>query len=83
MASDEPIQINQQNPGINFELYYEAVAADEAYQLQLEQVYGKRAGDMRFTKEAHGHPNIKPAHDRFLEASAAWRREMNNFRVVA
>ena len=38
------------------EAYRAAIAADDAYSAELRRLFGKRAGDVRYTKAGEGEP---------------------------
>jgi hypothetical protein len=56
-------------------LYRAALAADEALSAELTRMYGKRAGDVRYTKAGKGEPGsaLRGLSDAKLAADAAWR----------
>ena len=54
------------------EIYKEFVAADEAWQVCLVATFGGRAGDVRYTRLGHTHPNCAEAYNRFAKARTAW-----------
>lgn len=56
--------------------YYTALAADEAWSKELRRLFGKRAGDVRYTKQGEGAPGseLRRLHDAKLAADRAlWR----------
>jgi hypothetical protein len=58
---------------MDYKLWREAVKADDDFHAAVVSVYGKaNAGNMRYAKEAHCHPLIKPKHEAWLKANAAW-----------
>jgi hypothetical protein len=58
----------------------EAVAADDAWQRELERVFGERAGDVRYTPRAKGEPGstLRGLYEEFIRATtaatAAWNK---------
>lgn len=55
--------------------YVDACAADTAWQAELVRLFGKRAGDVRYTSEGRGDPGsvLRSLHDEFVRATAALR----------
>jgi hypothetical protein len=55
------------------QIYDEAIAADKAWSTELVRVFGKQAGDKRYTKEGKGAEGseLRRLHDAFSECSAA------------
>lgn len=60
------------------ELYREFVDADDAWQACLTQVFGKKAGDVRYTREGHTHPSCVEAYKRFVNARDEWYFSLHN-----
>lgn len=60
------------------EAYDAFVQADKEWQLALTLIFGKRAGDVRYTKEGREHPACKSAYERFQKASLQWRTTMTS-----
>lgn len=56
-------------------LHAAALMADAAWHQHLEKVFGKGAGDARYTPAGKGEPGsaLRVAHDRWREANEAWR----------
>lgn len=54
------------------EAYRTAVAADEAWQRELEQAYGKCAGDARYDKRGVATPELARLHSEFVAVRAAY-----------
>lgn len=54
------------------QIYAEFAAADEAWQACLVRTFGKQAGDIRYTKLGHTHPDCADAYNRFRKARSAW-----------
>ncbi len=42
-----------------FSAYYAAMDADEAYGAELRRLFGKRAGDVRYTAKGNGEPGSR------------------------
>lgn len=57
------------------DLYRAAMAADDAWSDELQRLFGKRAGDARYTREGKGEPgtDLRRLHDAKLAADAAMR----------
>lgn len=53
------------------DLYHAAVAADEAWQHELESVYGKDAGDARYDRRGTATPRLRVLHEAFHTANDA------------
>jgi hypothetical protein len=66
------------------EVHKAALATDKAWQAELERVFGKRAGDMRYTKEGKGTEGgtLRAVYNARRMAQEAWYREMDSERVV-
>jgi hypothetical protein len=56
------------------EAYIAWEQADIAWQADLQRVYGNRAGDMRYTREGHSHPECIESYRRFCETGEQWRQ---------
>jgi hypothetical protein len=56
-------------------LYSIALAADEAWSAELHRLFGKNAGDVRYTRRGHGEPGseLRRLHDAKLAADEALR----------
>ncbi len=56
-------------------LYAAAIAADDAWSAELRRQFGKRAGDVRYTKVGKGEPGteLRRLHDAKLAADVALR----------
>lgn len=56
-------------------LYAVALAADQAWGDELRRLFGKNAGDIRYTKRGQGEPGseLRRLHDAKLAADAALR----------
>jgi hypothetical protein len=52
--------------------YRAFAAADDAWQAELERIYGGRAGDVRYTKESGIGPTLAPLYAEFCRARDAW-----------
>jgi hypothetical protein len=60
----------------------EAIAADDAWQAELVRLFGKQAGDKRYTNEGKGEPGseLRRLHDAFRDcghAVGAYRMSMD------
>lgn len=64
----------------NFDLYYQALAADIAWSELLQAKFGKRAGDARYTDEGQSTPELDDAKAEFIRASTVWIDEMQRNR---
>jgi len=53
-------------------------AADDAWSHWLQQIFCKRAGDVRYTKEAHGEPGsaLRKLYDDYREARDGWYKSL-------
>ena len=53
-------------------------AADDAWSAELHRLFGKQAGDVRYTKAGKGEPEteLRRLHDAFVAAGDAWRAGM-------
>ena len=53
------------------EAYRAAVAADDAYSAELRRLFGKRAGNVRYTKAGTGEPgsDLRLLHDAWIMAN--------------
>ena len=60
---------------MNFELYWEALRADDTYQLELLRAYGAKAQDKRYARQ-HTDLRVIAASSLKLLADAAWLNEM-------
>ena len=64
--------------------YRAFMRADNAWHDELVKVFGKRAGDARYTPEGKSTPMLKELHTAFQDAGLQWRRLMvSNGRSVA
>lgn len=59
-------------------LYRKALAADDAWSAELRRLFGKRAGDVRYTAAGKGEPGstLRHLHDEFRRANEAWMDAM-------
>jgi hypothetical protein len=57
------------------QMYREAVAADEAWSLEGQRIFGKRWGDVRYTRQGEGDPGsmLHSRYQAFLWARVAWQ----------
>lgn len=55
------------------ELYQAALAADNAWQAELQRLFGRNAGDVRYTEQGSAGPILAPLYAEFKRTSAAWR----------
>jgi hypothetical protein len=60
---------------MSHELYYAAVHADHAWGVELRRIFGKNAGDVRYTIQGEGTPGstLRALYDARCVAEAAWR----------
>ena len=58
------------------EAYRAFLTADDVWQAELVKVYGKRAGDARYTSEGKATSRLAELHKAFQEAGLAWRERM-------
>lgn len=61
------------------DLYRAACAADDAWMEAIRTAFPSlRAGDVRYTRQAHGEPDtdLRAAYDRYMSASLAWRESL-------
>ena len=66
-------------------LYFAAVDADEAWQRELSRLFGKRAGDVRYTakgKGAYG-SHLNSAYLEWQRAQAAWTQAIDNHKLFS
>jgi hypothetical protein len=72
-----PASVIAQEPtrdrAIRAALYVGALAADKAYSAELARVYGKAAGDARYSYEPHADERCQAAREAFREATDLWR----------
>lgn len=52
--------------------YSAFIAADDAWQAGLERVFGRKAGDARYTAEGRTGPTLAPLYAEFRRTCAAW-----------
>ena len=59
------------------EAHRRAQATDDAWQAELVKAFGKRAGDVRYTKAGEGEEGsaLRLAHDARMVAQEAWHAE--------
>ena len=60
-------------------LYYAAVAADDAWGAELVKLFGKRAGDARYTIEGISTPELTRLYREKLEADEAQQKFYTNY----
>ena len=77
--------VNQQLPNESdkahpFALYYEAMSADNAWQDELDRLFGKRAGDARYDQRGVSTPNLAALHQNFRQKLDRWLQAMNDRR---
>ena len=65
------------DPDPKWRLHYALQDADDAWSTELRRLFGKRAGDVRYTEKGRGAPGSKrrKLHDAFAEASEAQHRQ--------
>ena len=52
--------------------YRAAVAADNAWSKELERLFGKDAGDVRYTQQGQSGPTLAPLYAAYRRANDAW-----------
>jgi hypothetical protein len=57
--------------------------ADEQWSAALKRVFGKQAGDKRYTIDGETHPACAEAYKAFKQTGNAWRRLMDESRRLA
>jgi hypothetical protein len=55
------------------DLYQTALAADHAWSAELQRLFGRNAGDVRYTEQGRTGPTLAPLYEEFRRTSAAWR----------
>lgn len=55
------------------EAYAQALLADNAWQAELERVYGRKAGDARYGARGTATERLAGLHAEFARATCAWR----------
>jgi len=60
------------------ELYLASVAADDAWQAELERRFGKNAGDVRYTQKGQSGPVLVPLFEEARRTADAWHEAMRN-----
>ena len=50
------------------------LAADKAWSTELERLFGRNAGDVRYTKEGCEGPTLAPLYAEYVRTGDAWRR---------
>ena len=57
------------------EAYRQFLDADRAWSAELRRLFGKRSGDVRYTKQGEGAPgsDLNAAYTAFIETGNAWR----------
>jgi hypothetical protein len=57
--------------------YFKAIAADDAWSQELQRLFGKRAGDIRYTEKGRGTPGskLRKLHNAKLAADKKLRGE--------
>lgn len=58
----------------NERLYRAALDADEAWSRELRRIFGRRAGDARYTSEGRSTPVLTQLHDAWAAANAAYMK---------
>ena len=61
---------------MNHQLYFDAIAADNAFHTELVRAYGHRAGELRYSTKVHADANVQSALEAKLAADIAWLVEM-------
>jgi hypothetical protein len=67
----------------DFTLYHAAVAADNAWQSELERAYSKRAGDARYSSLGTATATLRKLWEAKHAADAEWRLYVYNSRKQA
>lgn len=66
------------------EAYRAFLEADNKWSAKLVELFGNKAGDVRYTKEGHTHPALAPLYEEFKRAGQVWREHMtSNGRTVS
>lgn len=52
--------------------YRAAVAADNAWTRELERLFGKDAGDVRYTEQGRSGSTLAPLYEAYRRANDAW-----------
>ncbi len=54
--------------------------ADNAWSAELGRLFGKRAGDVRYTKQGKGEPGsvLRATHDEFCRTRDAWYKAIDS-----
>ena len=60
---------------MNFELYWEALRADDTYRLELLRAYGAKASDKRYARQ-HTDLRVIAAQSLKIATDEAWLNEM-------
>ena len=63
-----------------FALYYEAMNADNAWQDELDRLFGKRAGDARYDGRGISTPTLAALHQDFRQKLDHWLQVMHDRR---
>ena len=65
------------------DFYFAAVDADEAWQRELARLFGKNAGDVRYTAKGSGSygTELNRKYLDFLRATSEWRTAIDNHKV--
>lgn len=71
-SEDKPSAAPTAVPAATHDEYEAFVAADAAWSAELEHLFGRRAGDVRYTVEGRTGPTLAPLHAEFCRADAAW-----------
>jgi hypothetical protein len=61
---------------MNFNLYYAAIRADDAFQRELERVYGAKACERRYQSARYSDVTLEAASDAKRAADDNWLTEM-------
>jgi len=62
---------------MNYDLYYAALAANQAWQGELQATYGNNAGDARYDERGGATEKLADLKDSYLKAAKAWLDESN------
>ncbi len=65
-------------------LYSAAITADRRWSAELSRLFGKQAGDVRYTKRGEGEPGteLNAAYREFTRTSAEWRDSLRGWTEI-
>lgn len=69
----------------NFTTYYAALEADKAWSAELSRLFGKRAGDVRYTKQGEGEAGsaLNTLYLNFRAKNDIWLAQMKTPNTIA